>query len=464
MQNVVKNNINQFSVVYRIMDFILIQFSLFCSLKIYSIVMSDSYLILGFIASTSFFLIAEGVRLYRPWRSGFASKLVSYATMSWFLAAFIVSIYLFFSKSGSDFSRLVVGSWYLLTILFLLGWRLLYRMALFSYRRKGFNNKNVAVLGISSAGSKLAEQIFAHPETGYRLSGFFDDRNRERLPSQYLPYLKGSLDEGIKQAKEGNFDAVYIALPLAAQKRIDAILRQLGNTTVQVYLVPDFFTFNLINSRLGHVGTMQTLSIYESPMNGLAYGLKRIEDIIGSLCILSMIAIPMLFIAALIKLDSRGPVIFKQKRYGIDGKEIKVYKFRSMRVMDNGVVVKQATKDDPRITKLGAFLRKTSLDELPQFINVLQGKMSIVGPRPHAVAHNEEYRESVDFYMLRHIVKPGITGWAQINGWRGETDTLEKMEKRVEFDLDYIRNWSLLSDMKIIFLTVFKGFVNKNAY
>jgi putative colanic acid biosynthesis UDP-glucose lipid carrier transferase len=177
-----------------------------------------------------------------------------------------------------------------------------------------------------------------------------------------------------------------------------------------------------------------------------------------------MIAIPMLIISILIKLDSRGPIFFKQKRYGLDGKAINVWKFRSMTVADNGSVVKQATKGDARITKLGAILRKTSLDELPQFINVLQGHMSIVGPRPHAVAHNEEYRKLVDFYMLRHKMKPGITGWAQINGWRGETDTLEKMEKRIEFDLEYIRQWSLLLDIRIVFLTVFKGFINKNAY
>ncbi|MDA7746949.1 undecaprenyl-phosphate glucose phosphotransferase [Psychromonas sp.] len=257
---------------------------------------------------------------------------------------------------------------------------------------------------------------------------------------------------------------MYVALPLAAQKRIELILRELGDTTVDVHLVPDFFTFNLMNARLSHVGDTQTISVYESPMSGLSYLAKRIEDIVGASLILSVIALPMLIISILIKLDSSGPVFFKQKRYGLSGKSINVWKFRSMTVADNGDVVKQATKGDARITKLGAFLRKTSLDELPQFINVLQGQMSIVGPRPHAVAHNEEYRSLVDFYMLRHKVKPGITGWAQINGWRGETDTLDKMKKRVEFDLHYIRNWSVLFDIKIVFLTLFKGFIHKNAY
>lgn len=177
-----------------------------------------------------------------------------------------------------------------------------------------------------------------------------------------------------------------------------------------------------------------------------------------------MISPVLLAVAIGVKLSSPGPVIFKQKRYGLDGEEILIWKFRSMSTQDNGAVVKQATKNDPRVTKFGAFIRRTSLDELPQFINVLQGRMSIVGPRPHAVAHNEEYRQIVGRYMLRHNVKPGITGLAQVSGYRGETDTLDKMEKRVEYDLKYIRTWSLWLDIKIIVMTVFKGFVGKAAY
>jgi putative colanic acid biosynthesis UDP-glucose lipid carrier transferase len=177
-----------------------------------------------------------------------------------------------------------------------------------------------------------------------------------------------------------------------------------------------------------------------------------------------LISIPMLAIAAAVKLTSKGPVIFKQKRYGLDGKQITVYKFRSRTTQDNGAVVKQATKNDARLTKIGGFLRRTSLDELPQFINVLQGRMSHVGPRPHAVAHNEQYRKIITGYMLRHKVKPGITGWAQVNGLRGETETVNKMVQRVEYDLDYIHRWSIWFDIKIVFMTVFNGFINKNAY
>ena len=219
-----------------------------------------------------------------------------------------------------------------------------------------------------------------------------------------------------------------------------------------------------MNARWQSIGSVQALSVYDTPFQGASDLLKRAEDIVLSSIILLMLTLPMLCIAAAVKLTSPGPVIFKQKRYGLDGKQILVYKFRSMKVQDNGPTVKQATKNDPRITKLGAFLRRTSLDELPQFINVLQGRMSIVGPRPHAVAHNEEYRKLIKGYMLRHKVRPGITGWAQVNGLRGETETINKMVKRVEYDLDYIHRWSVWLDLKIIFMTVFNGFINKNAY
>jgi putative colanic acid biosynthesis UDP-glucose lipid carrier transferase len=228
--------------------------------------------------------------------------------------------------------------------------------------------------------------------------------------------------------------------------------------------VPDLFTFNLLNSRWVDYQGITAISIYETPFAGLDSVLKRLEDIVLSIIILILISPIMLLIALLIKLTSPGPVLFYQDRYGADGHQIKVRKFRSMTTVENGAEIKQATKGDKRMTPLGAFLRKTSLDELPQFFNTLFGSMSIVGPRPHAVAHNEEYRKKIQGYMLRHKVKPGITGLAQINGFRGETDTLDKMEGRIRYDLEYIQAWSIALDLKIIFLTIFKGFVNKNAY
>ncbi|MBX9264606.1 undecaprenyl-phosphate glucose phosphotransferase, partial [Klebsiella pneumoniae] len=234
--------------------------------------------------------------------------------------------------------------------------------------------------------------------------------------------------------------------------------------TCSVLLIPDIFTFNILQSRTEEINGVPVVPLYESPLSGINMVFKRLEDIIVSLSILIVISPVLLIIACAVKFTSPGPVIFRQIRYGMDGKSIKVWKFRSMTVMENDNNVTQATKHDLRVTKVGKFLRRTSLDELPQFFNVLFGQMSVVGPRPHAVSHNEQYRTLIKGYMLRHKVKPGITGLAQVNGWRGETDTLDKMQKRVEYDLLYIRNWSIWLDLKIIFLTIFKGFVNKSAY
>lgn len=241
-------------------------------------------------------------------------------------------------------------------------------------------------------------------------------------------------------------------------------MNEFSDTTVDVFLVPDLFSYSSHISQLRMFGNIQTISIFTSPFEGEGAVLKRIEDIVLG-AFFTLVSLPvMLAVAIGIKLTSPGPVLFKQNRYGLNGKQIPVWKFRTMRVMENSAVVTQATRNDPRITRFGAFLRKTSLDELPQFFNVLQGTMSIVGPRPHAVAHNEQYRVLVENYMIRHKVKPGITGLAQIHGFRGETDTIDKMEKRIQYDLEYIQSWSLLLDIKIVFLTFFRGFVGKNAF
>ena len=246
--------------------------------------------------------------------------------------------------------------------------------------------------------------------------------------------------------------------------RIVQLLEAVQGTTASLYFVPDVFGISIIQGRLQDLNGVPVVGICETPFTGTNALVKRVSDVILSSVILVLIS-PILAILAIgVKMSSPGPVIFKQKRNGLDGEEIIVYKFRSMRAMDNGHVVKQATKDDPRITRFGAFIRKTSLDELPQFINVLQGRMSIVGPRPHAVAHNEEYRRLIKAYMVRHKVKPGITGWAQVNGYRGETDTIEKMQARVEYDLEYLRNWTLTLDLQIIIRTIRLVIFDRNAY
>jgi putative colanic acid biosynthesis UDP-glucose lipid carrier transferase len=241
---------------------------------------------------------------------------------------------------------------------------------------------------------------------------------------------------------------------MTSQPRIIKLLDELKDTTTSIYFLPDIFLTDLIQGRMGQVDGIPVVAVCETPFTGIDGMIKRIADI-GFSSIMLIVLSPLLLAISLgVKLTSPGPIIFKQRRYGLDGNEILVYKFRSMTTCDNGSNVVQATKHDARITPFGGFLRKTSLDELPQFINVLQGRMSIVGPRPHAVAHNELYRKLIKGYMVRHKVKPGITGWAQVNGLRGETDTLDKMQARIEHDIDYLRNWSPRLDVYILFKTV----------
>jgi len=260
-------------------------------------------------------------------------------------------------------------------------------------------------------------------------------------------------------------DEVWLCLPVGDKEGIFATLDALRHSTANIRLVPDLFALRLINHGVSEVLGIPMLDLSASPITGKVRLMKAVQDRLLGALILLLISPLMLAIALAIKLTSHGPVLYRQLRHGWNGEGIWVYKFRSMVVhQEPDFQVTQARRNDARITPLGAFLRRTSLDELPQFINVLQGRMSIVGPRPHAVAHNEHYKELVPGYMLRHKVKLGITGWAQVNGFRGETDTLDKMEKRVEYDLHYIENVSLWLDLKIIVATVFKGFVHKNAY
>src|SRR4051812_3777837 len=241
---------------------------------------------------------------------------------------------------------------------------------------------------------------------------------------------------------------------MASQPRILKLLEELRDTTASIYFVPDIFVYDLIQARVSSIGGLPVVAVCETPFFGVNGLVKKASDFILATIILTLIAPVLLAIAIGVKMSSPGPVLFKQRRYGLDGRKIVVYKFRSMTVAEDGDVVKQATRNDSRITKFGAFLRKSSLDELPQFINVLQGRMSVVGPRPHAVAHNEMYRKLTRGYMIRHKVKPGITGLAQVRGWRGETESVDKMKGRIECDLEYLRNWSVLLDLQIILKTV----------
>jgi putative colanic acid biosynthesis UDP-glucose lipid carrier transferase len=320
------------------------------------------------------------------------------------------------------------------------------------------------IVGMNEQGVALASRIHETRYSKIALSGFFDDRSPSRLYQAEHSSLLGRLRELPEFVKENRIQFIYLSLPMASQPRILHILDELKDTTASIYFVPDMFITDLIQGRSGAVCGTPVISVCESPFTGSNGIVKRASDIILSLIILTLISPLLLLIAIAIRLDSSGPIIFKQRRYGLDGEEIVVYKFRSMRVCEDGDTIRQAEKGDSRITRIGAFLRKNSLDELPQFVNVLQGRMSIVGPRPHAVAHNETYRNLIKGYMIRHKVKPGITGWAQVNGYRGETRTLDKMQARIDHDLDYLRNWSLRLDLHIILKTVLIVLKDRAAY
>lgn len=414
-----------------------------------------------------FNFFAESQDAYRSWRGTQMREEIVSVLSSW-LAAVATLILIDISFIQSEFYRdTFLAAWIVLVPIELISWHIVVRMLLRLLRSRGFNTRNVAIIGATDLGVRLESAFKEVDWVGYRFIGYYDDRTNERLAKDLNGdeiELSGTSDELIADCKSGRIDTVYITLAMSAEKRIKHIAEKLADSTASVYIVPDIFTFNLLNSRWVDLQGITAISIYETPFAGLTSVVKRIEDIVLSLLIFLVISIPMIFIALGLKLTSKGPILFKQTRYGIDGEKIKVWKFRSMTVTEDGDEVKQATQGDSRITPYGAFLRRTSLDELPQFFNVLGGTMSIVGPRPHAVAHNEEYRKQIQGYMLRHKVKPGITGLAQINGFRGETDTLDKMAGRVRYDLRYIQTWSLLLDFKIIILTIFKGFKHKNAY
>jgi putative colanic acid biosynthesis UDP-glucose lipid carrier transferase len=311
----------------------------------------------------------------------------------------------------------------------------------------------------------LARRI-EHSHVSEKFFGFLDYRSADRV--------LGGLDQSVR----GNCSArdfadfvrthaisrVYLALPISTAPRIQELLKELRDTTASVYFVPNIFAFDLVQARCLQINGMPAFSICDSPLQGMNGFWKRVFDIVLASVALVFSSPVLLAVALAIKQSSPGPVLFKQRRYGLNGEEILVYKFRSMTVCEDGPVVTQATEKDSRITPFGAFLRRTSLDELPQIFNVLEGKMSFVGPRPHAVAHNEEYRKLINGYMIRHKVRPGITGWAQVNGLRGETSTVDKMHRRVQYDLDYLKNWSLWLDLKILARTALTVVNDRNAY
>lgn len=391
-------------------------------------------------------------------------RVVRQTVINWLLIAFILLFFGYASQYIGNFPTEVVLAWLVAAPVT----QLLAHFSARAYLRRAAaqeeNQTRVIVVGCNEIGVRLADQFDGNPFLGVRCIGYFDDRSPERIAQLNNRPLLGRLKDLAAYVKANRVDQIYLALPMASQPRILSLLDDLKDTTASVFFAPDIFVTDLIQGRMDYVAGVPVVAVCDTPFTGINGVVKRITDIVLSIAILLLISPVLLAIVVGVKMTSPGPVLFRQRRYGLDGREIVVYKFRSMTVQEDGGVVRQATRNDQRITRFGGFLRRSSLDELPQFINVLQGRMSIVGPRPHAVAHNETYRKLIKGYMVRHKVKPGITGWAQVNGYRGETETVDKMQKRIEYDLEYLRNWSIGLDLWIIVKTIAVVFKDRNAY
>lgn len=409
--------------------------------------LTPPYLILSVILFSLTFPSGSKISKH-PWR------IIRNTVISWILLAGLVLLFGIVTGHMNTFSASAIELWLWLTptcqVLAMFGLRASSELIL---KLQG-PQKRAIVVGINNQGIAIAESLSQTIYNTTICNGFFDDRKPERLLNETSYPILGKLEGVVDYIKVHNISIVYLSLPMASQPRIIKLLDELKDTTASVYFLPDIFLTDLIQGRIGQVDGIPVVAVCETPLMGVDSIIKRFTDVVFALMVLILLSPLLIAISIGVKISSSGPIIFRQRRYGLDGKEIIVYKFRSMTVCDDGNNIAQASKQDSRITCLGAFLRKTSLDELPQFINVLQGRMSVVGPRPHAVAHNETYRKLIKGYMVRHKVKPGITGWAQVNGLRGETDTLDKMQARIEHDIDYLRNWSPRLDVYIVLKTI----------
>jgi putative colanic acid biosynthesis UDP-glucose lipid carrier transferase len=456
--------------IARAVDTSLIFISLAVSLEANHTILSSGYLEIFIFCSLLFGIFAEHQGIYHCWHNTSLFDKSLQILSSWLIAFSLAIGFNYLFEFHLDLSKNVLSLWLPLAPLSIILLRVIKRYLAVALGSRNMNSRSYAILGANELGQRLHNSIKDMPWLGHNFEGFFDDRNKkpeDRLHENFdnSIELEGNFQDLLSKAQSGKINLIYVTLPMRAEIRVNQLLKELADSTVTVNIVPDFFTFNLIHSRLTNINGIPIISVFDTPLNSKVDStIKHIEDLVLCLFIFPIIALPMLLIGTAIKLSSPGPVIFKQLRYGVNGEAIKVWKFRSMTVCENGATVTQATANDRRVTPLGSFLRRTSLDELPQFINVLQGTMSVVGPRPHAISHNEYYRKHIQDYMLRHKMKPGITGLAQISGCRGETETMEKMEARIHYDLEYIRHWSVFLDLKIVFLTIFKGFVGKDVY
>lgn len=426
------------------------------------------YVVLAFLAATlSVLLPPPRPRAYEGTSQLLAPTLpiARRVVVRWMVIVGILLAVGFITKYSGDFSRKVVVCWIVATPALVI----LASLFLQELRRHLMYDpamvRRVAFAGYNEVSQALARRIAETAElTGLKVEGFFDDRSADRLGLAGRARLLGHLPDLASYVKHRRVDVVFIALPVRHIQRVMQLLDQLRDTTASIYYVPDIFAVDLIQARSGELFGIPVVALCETPFCGYRGVVKRITDIALALSILIIASPLMLVLAAMVKFSSPGPIFFLQRRHGLDGREIMVWKFRTMNVVEDGERIVQARKHDPRITRVGRFMRRYSLDELPQLINVLQGRMSLVGPRPHAVAHNEEYRKLIKGYMIRHKVPPGMTGLAQVNGCRGETSRIEEMQARVNYDLEYLRRWTPLLDLKILLLTAVRLVRDEKAY
>jgi len=432
--------------------------------KVWRIEFDPSYQMLGLVAAMLAYLVFRRFDLTESWQPGRPGSLGTQVVIYWLWLAGGLIGFGMLTSMGSTFNNRAVLVWLALVPVFFLVAHIAARYGLRRAVPRIALRRSAVIVFANNSARMLGERL--RGSQAYDLKGYFDDREEERtgggIPG--APLL-GKARNAAQYVRDHDIEVVFVVLPDSGARRAMAVIDDLGDTTASLYYVPDFFMFSLLKAQVGEVESVPVLQVAESPFYGVDGMLKQLFDVAFATFALIAIAPVLIGVGIAVKLSSPGPILFKQKRYGLNGKRFWVYKFRSMKMNAPDADKRQATKDDDRITRVGRFIRKTSLDELPQFLNVLKGEMSVVGPRPHTVAHNEHYRKQVSRYMLRHKVKPGVTGWAQVNGLRGETANIERMEERIRFDLEYIRNWSPVMDLKIIFLTVWtmvRG--DENAY
>jgi putative colanic acid biosynthesis UDP-glucose lipid carrier transferase len=436
--------------------------TLFASAQLFDAKFDESYVALAVIAALLCWIFLSREETQRPTlhSSGFA--VAGQIGFGWLAVVGALLLIGYATKSSDTYSRRALFVWFVATPPLLVVASLIVRQCLRMVMLSAANARNVVIVGANRMSLALARTIHQRPELGLKLHCFFDPSDCDSHVDPTFT-VRRDFDCVRDYVNEHHIDVVFLALPVESETT-QRLLNDLRDTTASVYMVPDISLFDLIQAQAADIQGIPIIALCESPFHGIRGTVKRATDIIFALVMLLIASPVMLAIAAAIKLTSPGRVLFKQDRYGLDGERIVVYKFRTMTVAENGRRVVQAKPNDSRVTPVGRFLRRTSLDELPQLINVLQGHMSLVGPRPHAVAHNEEYRKLISGYMVRHKVTPGITGLAQVNGCRGETSSLEDMRRRVDYDLEYLRHWCWLLDVKILFRTLVLMFRDKHAY